>query len=104
MRFRQNPLTSSVFRPMYLGGELTKIDAIGKQLVSNDEVIAINQSGRPAKQVLGGDLPVWVSDLGHNTYYVGLFNMNATPSTMHLPWNLLGVTGARSEEHTSELQ
>jgi alpha-galactosidase len=80
--------------PMYLGGDLTKLDSIGKQLVSNDEVIAINQSGRPAKQVLGGDLPAWVSDLGHNTYYVGLFNMNATPSAVHLPWNLLGVTGA----------
>jgi len=80
--------------PMYLGGDLTKIDAFGKSLVSNDEVIAVNQSGKPAKQVLGGDLPVWVSSLGHNTYYVAVFNLNATPSVVHLPWNLLGVTGA----------
>jgi alpha-galactosidase len=80
--------------PMYLGGDLTKIDSFGKQLVSNDEVIAVNQSGKPAKQVLGGDLPVWVSKLDSNTSYVGLFNLNATPSVVRLPWNLLGVTGA----------
>jgi hypothetical protein len=80
--------------PMYLGGDLTKIDSFGKQLVSNDEVVAVNQSGQPAKQVLGGDLPVWVSSLGNHTYYVALFNLNATPSVVHLPWNLLGVTGA----------
>jgi hypothetical protein len=80
--------------PMYLGGDLTKIDSFGKQLVSNDEVDAVNQSARPAKQVLGGDLPVWVSNLGNHTYYVALFNLNATPSVVHLPWNLLGVSGA----------
>jgi alpha-galactosidase len=80
--------------PMYLGGDLTKIDSFGKQLVSNDEVIAVNQAGKPAKQVLGGDLQVWVSKLDSHTSYVGLFNLNATPSVVHLPWNLLGVTGA----------
>ena len=80
--------------PMYLGGDLTKIDDVGKQLVSNDEVIAVQQAGRPAKQLLGGEQPVWVSSLGDNTYYVGLFNLNATPALIHLPWNLLGKAGA----------
>ncbi len=80
--------------PMYLGGDLTRIDSFGKELVSNDEVIAVNQSGKPAKQVLGGEQPVWVSSLGSRTYYVALFNLNATPSIVHLPWNLLGVNGA----------
>ena len=80
--------------PMYLGGDLTKIDSPTKQLLSNDEVIAIQQSGKPAKQVLGGEQPVWVSNLGDNTYYVGLFNLNATPAVIQLPWNLLGKTGA----------
>ena len=80
--------------PMYLGGDLTKIDAVGKKLVSNDEVIAIQQSGKPAKQVLGGDQPVWVSSLGNNMYYIGLFNLNATTSVVRLPWEYLGKLGA----------
>ncbi len=80
--------------PMYLGGDLTQIDDFGKQLVTNDEVLAVNQSGKPAKQVLGGDLPVWVADLGNRTYYVALFNMNATPAVLRLPWSMLGFTDA----------
>ena len=80
--------------PMYLGGDLTKLDSFAKRLVSNDEMIAVDQSGKPAKQVLGGEQPVWVSTQGNNTYYVALFNLNATPAIIHLPWNLLGVNGA----------
>src|SRR5882762_3433503 len=48
--------------PMYLGGDLTQLDAYGKQLLSNDEVIAVNQTGIPAKQVVGGDTQVWVTN------------------------------------------
>lgn len=81
--------------PMYLGGDLTKLDPAGKALATNDEVIAVNQSGRPAKQALGGDLPVWVSDLGNGRYYVALFNMNATKAVVELPWKTIGVTGAK---------
>jgi alpha-galactosidase len=87
-------LWAMVNAPMFLGGDLTKIDAVGKKLVSNDEVIAIQQSGKPAKQLLGGDQPVWVSSLGNNSYYVGLFNLNATASVVRLPWEYLGKAGA----------
>jgi alpha-galactosidase len=81
--------------PLYLGGDLTKIDDVGKQIAGNDEVIAVDQSGKPATQALGGDLPVWVSDLGGGRYYVALFNMNATRAVVELPWRVLGLTGAR---------
>jgi len=75
--------------PMYLGGDLTKIDDFGKQLVTNDEVIAVNQTGIPAKQVIGGDTQVWVTNLGNGSYYVALFNMNDFPATASLPWRSL---------------
>jgi alpha-galactosidase len=81
--------------PLYLGGDLTKIDDFGKRLVTNDEVLAVDQSGKPAKQVIGGDTPVWVSDLGDGSYYVALFNMNSTPAVVRLPWRELGLDGAR---------
>src|ERR1035437_563811 len=80
--------------PMYLGGDLTALTDVGKQLFSNDGVIAVDQSGHPAKQVIGGDRPVWVSNLRNGNYYVALFNLNAFPSPVTLPWNLLGVASA----------
>jgi len=80
--------------PIYLGGDLTKIDSFGKQLATNDEVLAIDQSGKSAKQLLDGDLEVWVTNLGNGSYYVGIFNMNATVTNARVPWSLLGFTTA----------
>lgn len=80
--------------PMYLGGDLTQLDTFGKQLVSNDDVLAIDQSGRPAKQVIGGDIPVWVTSLGNNNYIVALFNTAGTPVSYTLPWDELGFANA----------
>ena len=88
-------LWAMVNAPIYLGGDLTKIDDFGKRLATADEVLAIDQSDKPAKQLLGGDLPVWVSDLGDGNYYVALFNMNATPTVVRLPWRELGLDGVR---------
>jgi len=81
--------------PMYLGGDLTRMDDGGRRLVTNDEVLAVDQSGVPATQLQGGDLPVWVSDLGGGRFYVALFNMNATRAVVELPWKQMGITGAR---------
>lgn len=76
--------------PIILGGDVRNIDAFGKQLLTNDEVLAVDQTARPAKQVLDGDVEVWVSKLGNGGYYVGIFNMNATVTNVRIPWSLLG--------------
>jgi alpha-galactosidase len=80
--------------PLYLGGDLTALTNSGKRILSNDGVLAADQSGHHAKQVVGGDRPVWVSDLGNGTYYVALFNLNAFASAVTLPWNALGAATA----------
>ena len=80
--------------PIYLGGDLTTIDTFGKHLATNDEVLAVDQTGKPATQVLDGDLEVWVSNLGNGSYYVGIFNMNATVTNARIPWSLLGFANA----------
>ena len=80
--------------PMFLGGDLTILDSTGVQLLSNDEVIAVDQSGYPAKEVAGGFNPIWVSNLGNGSYYVALFNLNDFPTTMTIPWSTLGFTNA----------
>jgi alpha-galactosidase len=80
--------------PIYLGGDLTKLDATGIDLLSNDEVMAVDQSGRPAIQAAGGMTPVWVSDLGDGSFYVALFNLNAFPSPVTVKWSNLGFTDA----------
>jgi hypothetical protein len=76
--------------PLSLGGDLTNLTTYGKQLLTNDEVLAVDQSGRPAKQVTGGFTPVWVSNLGNGSYYVAIFNLNAFPTNVTVDWKDLG--------------
>ena len=80
--------------PLSLGGDLTKLTSFGKKLLFNDEVIAVDQSGHPAKQVTGGFTPVWVSNLGDGSYYVAIFNLNAFPTRVTVNWKDLGFLGA----------
>ena len=87
-------LWSLVNAPLTLGGDLTAIDSFGKQLLTNDEVLAVDRSTKPAVQVLDGGLEVWVSNLGNGNYYVGIFNMNSTVTNARVPWSLLGFENA----------
>ena len=80
--------------PLTLGGDLTKLTNYGKKLLFNDEVIDVDQSGHPAKQVTGGFTPVWVSNLGNGSYYVAVFNLNAFPTDVTVAWKDLGLLGA----------
>ena len=80
--------------PLSIGGDLTKLTSYGKKLLLNDEVIAVDQSGHPAKQVTGGFTPIWVSNLGNGSYYVALFNLNAFPTRVTVDWKDLGFLGA----------
>lgn len=80
--------------PLSLGGDLENMTAYGKSLLTNDEVLAVDQSGHPAKQVTGGYTPVWVSNLGNGSYYVAVFNLNAFPTQVTIDWNDLGFASA----------
>src|SRR5260370_548078 len=80
--------------PLYLGGDLTNLTTFGKQLLTNDEVLAVDQSGHPAKQATGGFTPVWVSNLGNGSYYVAIFNLNAFPTNVTVDWKDLGFLNA----------
>ena len=89
-------LWAMVNAPMYLGGDLTQLDSFAKSALSNDELIAIDQSTHPGVQVRGGFTPVWVSDTGDGYEYVALFNLNAFPTKVTVNWNDLGFAAAGS--------
>lgn len=80
--------------PLSLGGDLTTLDGFGRQLLSNDEVLAVDQSGHPAQQVLGGDTPVWAAQTAHNTWNISISNLNAFPTPVTIPWRLIGFSRA----------
>jgi len=80
--------------PLQLGDDLTLLDSFGIQLLTNDEVLAVDQSGRHGNVVYEGAAPVYEQTLCDDSYYVALFNTNATPATVTVNWVDLGFSGS----------
>jgi len=80
--------------PLQLGDDLTLLDSFGIQLLTNDEVIAVDQSGTQGQVVTEGNTPVWAQTLCDGSYYVALFNLNTSNAPVSVNFISLGFTGA----------
>jgi alpha-galactosidase len=81
--------------PLYLGNDLTKLDAYGLGLLTNPEVIAVDQAGTPARPVsTGTQRQTWYALNADGSYTVALFNLGRTDSDITVDWSSIGLTGA----------
>ncbi|WP_030613585.1 alpha-galactosidase D [Streptomyces fulvoviolaceus] len=81
--------------PLYTGDDLTRLDSYGLSLLTNREVIALNQDGTPpARPVTPSDpQQVWAAKNPDGTYTVALFNLADAPAAVTGDWTTLGFTG-----------
>ncbi|GCE09940.1 alpha-galactosidase D [Dictyobacter aurantiacus] len=80
--------------PLYTGDDLTKLDDYGLSLLTNDEVIAIDQAGHPARPVAqSSNQQVWYAENSDGSYTVALFNLDNTSATATANWQDLGFAG-----------
>jgi len=81
--------------PLLLGTDLSKLDPGDLALITNREVLAVDQAGHPAHPVSQATpQQVWFSDNGDGSYTVALFNLDATAATVTANWSDLGITGS----------
>ncbi|SDE12588.1 X2-like carbohydrate binding domain-containing protein [Glycomyces harbinensis] len=81
--------------PMYLGDDLTTLDEYGIELLTNPEVIAVNQAGVPARPVATATpRQTWYALNADGTYTVALFNTGATDADMTLDFADIGLDGS----------
>jgi hypothetical protein len=82
--------------PLMMGGNLTRMDDWTRALLTNREVLAVDQQATDARQVLEADgFSVWRSrpDTGDGEY-LAIFNLESTARTLDLPWEKVGLTAA----------
>jgi alpha-galactosidase len=82
--------------PLLLSCDLTALDPFTVELLTNDEVIDINQDplGKPAVQVgEKGPHPVFMKPLENGSLAVGLFNKDATAQQVSVSFADLKLTG-----------
>jgi hypothetical protein len=91
----------AIFRsPLMMGGDLPSSDAWTTSLLTNPEVIAVDQWSRENRAVITTDTrAVWIarpekirSDKGLG-YYVAVFNIGESEQTIHYEWKDLGLEG-----------
>ena len=89
-------LWSLVAAPLIFSGDVTRLDAFTLSLLTNDEVIDVDQDplGRPGRRVWKqGPLEVWARDLEDGSAAVGLFNRGEGTVEVSATWADLGVSG-----------
>ncbi len=85
----------SIFRsPLIFGGDLPSNDAATTALITNEEVLDLNQHGRGGHEVVeSGDIRAWTADGWlPGERYVALFNLGETAQDVNLGWDELGIS------------
>jgi alpha-galactosidase len=84
--------------PLLIGCDMTRLDDFTLNLLTNDEVLAVNQDplGKPAGRIADKNYTqVWARDLEDGSKAVGLFNLDDEPQEVTVNFADLKVTGAR---------
>ena len=87
-------LWSLLSSPLLIGCPVEKADAFTLSLLSNDEVLAINQDelGRQAEQkIVDGRKFVYVRELADGSHAIGFLNIAQQPQTITVTWEQLGL-------------
>jgi hypothetical protein len=85
-------LWSIASAPIIIGADLTHLDSGDLHLITNDEVLAVDQAAISAAPLhAGGTQQVWRSKQADGTYVVALFNLSTSAtSTVSVTWAQLG--------------
>ncbi|GLH71698.1 hypothetical protein GETHLI_02000 [Geothrix limicola] len=89
-------LWSLLSAPLLIGCDMTRLDDFTLNLLTNDEVLAVDQDrlGRQAVPVLmEGEIQVWVKELADGGRAFGIFNLGNTPADYTVDLAKLGLKG-----------
>jgi alpha-galactosidase len=82
--------------PLLIGCDISQMDDFTLNLLTNDEVLAIDQDllGKQAQQKIKKiNYQVWVKQLEDSSYAVGIFNLSKTYQIITVNWKDAGLKG-----------
>ncbi len=81
--------------PLILGANLTQMDAFTESLLTNPEVIAVDQHSSASKAVIQTTATVvWTARGANGKGYVAVFNLGDSPQDVSYGWSELGLSAA----------
>ncbi|MFT3935077.1 MAG: glycoside hydrolase family 27 protein [Chitinophagaceae bacterium] len=80
--------------PLMMGGNMPENRELDLKLLTNDEVLAVNQQGENPKQIVKTDSnQVWISKAPGNAYYVAVFNTGNSAANIAFNFETVGLKG-----------
>ncbi len=98
-QYTQVSLWCLLAAPLILSGDITRLDEFTLGLLSNDEVLEVDQDalGRPGRRVASdGPLEIWAKDMEDGSQAVGLFNRGEREMEVIARWQDLSLRGAKN--------
>jgi alpha-galactosidase len=89
-----------IFRsPLIFGGDLPSNDPATTALITNDQVLAVDQHSKNGHQVFaGGNIRAWIADApGGNDHYLAIFNLGEASEQASLSWSQVGIEATTAE-------
>jgi alpha-galactosidase len=93
-QYTQFTLWSLLSAPLMLSCELSKLDPVTRSIISNDEVISIDQDGlgKPAKKILDkNDIQIYIKELENGQKAIGVFNLGEKDTSICIHFDELGL-------------
>jgi alpha-galactosidase len=90
----------SIFRsPLIFGGDLPSNDAATTALITNEEVLDVDQHSRGGHQSLDrGNIRAWVANTANPAeHYLAVFNLGESAEKVDLRWNDVGLAARIGE-------
>lgn len=88
--------------PLIFGGNLTKLDAFTRSLMTNKDLMDADQNAKeshPVTDLPAGfeDVRVWHSTMANGREYVALFNLKDEPATVKFDWKQAGAEAGHKQ-------
>jgi alpha-galactosidase len=83
--------------PLFIGGDVADLDEFTIALLSNDEVIEVDQDPlcqQAHRIATRGDTQIWAKEMEDGSRAVGLFNIGTSAADAQANWSELGLNGS----------
>jgi hypothetical protein len=94
---RQSVMTfwSMASSSLYVGGDAYFIDSSAVSILTNPEVIAVDQAAVIPTRIASGNSQVWKKVIGGSTY-AAVYNLGSSPANITVNWSALGLSGSKA--------
>jgi hypothetical protein len=83
--------------PLIVGANLTLLDKDTLSLLTNADILKIDQTATASRQVLSeGELVVWTADLPGNGHALAAFNLGEKPIALDRAWTDFALAGTQN--------